>query len=350
MHWNVNAVSWLGAAGIALLIGGFQQAGWKHRTLIYGLLGAGALCLVTAAGWPLVEVLAPWLAGFLASAATPTTWVVLGLLIVAYVLIGPQFRAIETRPVTRPNLRTAHLQGLPRGPCDDKLEDLDDRASRLEGRVTALSAWTMFDPNVGPPIGTPELRQQLEAQIRAVAAKTDEAMGGLAALTTMFSDIKTELETTRLDHARLSTQVAIDHQDMISVLEFGAKQTTAVLLAALLADAPALPLSSDDITEISESEITQYLENAKATLADSERSERLRSLLEGAVESAEFTLERYADADWPKGVSPVVVGKRLILWLQLSQTVEYVKTEKRRAEGRVGEMRAHLVTRYGHLR
>ncbi len=47
MHWDVGALGLWGTLGVALIVGGIQIAGWRDRAVIVGLLGIGALCIVT---------------------------------------------------------------------------------------------------------------------------------------------------------------------------------------------------------------------------------------------------------------------------------------------------------------
>jgi hypothetical protein len=316
MHYDLNTFGlWFGA-GLLLIVGGFNQSGWKHRGIVVGMIAVGGLFIAGALLWPFLW---PSLAGFMFRAATPATWLVVALLAAAYLLLGPQFKAIESKPIIRPNLRGAHLQSLARGPYDDKIQDLYDRAHSLEQRLSDLAAWTAFNPDSAvPPIGTPELRQQLEAQIGTLRSEFQELADNLHLPPNMGSTLAEVLSTSQdvrlsqIARIRDETSPLIDsakfaNLDLLYVLDWALTRTEVMLvLPDLKSRKPAYdplmpPPKGYDLTKLRE-KMGYWQKEVISVLTYLPKAHDLQSALQNATINAEHTLRKMADHEMPRGL------------------------------------------------
>ena len=147
MHYDLGALSlWLGL-GVALIVGGVQVAGWRHRAIIGGLITLGSVCIFAALAAPLFANSWPSISGFMSQTAAPSSWVSL-LLFIAALFLFSRPRATPTAQVVDGEDRardTQSLRGVERRLTETQdqlskaLEQIERLKESLESSITAAS-------------------------------------------------------------------------------------------------------------------------------------------------------------------------------------------------------------------
>src|SRR5947207_439961 len=85
--YDIGALTLLISVGLTLVVTGVLAAGWRHKTLIWGLIGSGVLVAILGLASPLLARSWPWMANqFSNMGASPSAWFTLFMFIVALVV------------------------------------------------------------------------------------------------------------------------------------------------------------------------------------------------------------------------------------------------------------------------
>ncbi len=331
MHYDLGALSlWLGM-GAALIVGGVQVAGWRHKALIMGLIGSGAVCVLAAVAWPLLATGWPWLAGVMATIAhSPSSWFTMAVFVAVLILTSRQ--RVSERAIGEVAAAASD------DPTDD-LETILGRLNRLEMRQVEH-------------ISTPQLAIDLRKEISNAA---HEMVGRI---------LKTREEGLRLSDGqqKISIQLATDLQatretvkqaelDILHIFTFAIDEATLAMVDGCIAAAPA---PSKPISELPdyESRVAQrglwdtYVRDVSRQMdGRTDRALTIASILENASLEAEAMVENTPPDARPVGIDPLEVRRYTIAELRCQRLVAYLMHERGRIAGRVAAARSNLIER-----
>lgn len=161
MHYDIGTLSlWIGV-GVALIVGGIQAAGWRHRVVISALISLGALSIIAALAVPPLADKWPSIARFMSDAATPTTWLVLFLVVAAYLYIGPRAKAGTTAADSEAEtiqLSISNLLEAQENRFKGTISSVANHVEQVRKRMDEVERRTAFPPNLGDT-----LREALES-------------------------------------------------------------------------------------------------------------------------------------------------------------------------------------------
>jgi uncharacterized coiled-coil protein SlyX len=145
---NIAVMLPLIAIGVAFVIGGIAQTDWRHKYLVYGMIGGGGLLCVVAVLFPWLRDSTPWIAETVASVTTNLAiWFCAVILLLAADIALRRREAASIVPETIEGLRAAiaasgALQLETTRSLNAMIGSVEDRVDKLHDQIKALSEKT----------------------------------------------------------------------------------------------------------------------------------------------------------------------------------------------------------------
>jgi len=329
MHYDIGTLSlWIGV-GVALIVGGIQAAGWRHRALIIGLVVLGAAMIVAALAVPPAADKWPAIARFMSDAATPSSWVMLILLVAGLILLGPRFkRDRKQQPPFGADLtqealdamsadisRRIESQGLS---FKGSLESIWTEINAQRAAIVQIERRTTFPPNLGETFGealisSENVRLSQIARIRDEVHTYDERLKWLG-------------------------------PDILRLLHFATLQATATAIEGLIAEAPNA-IAPLDISEDTAGKLLAFVSRCEVVLMACGRYQAFRHIMQNSEIAVDGRLDNIPTPQYPPDVTPANYRKRIILQEQFKNLMDYQIRELRGLNEGIAGSRSDLIDR-----
>ena len=226
MHNDLGTFSLWMSLGAALIIGGIQTAGWKHRALIYGLIAAGSICVLMAIAWPAISNGWPSLARFMSASAVPSSWFT--LLVFAAALI------IFLKPPKADHLFSI-LEKVETS-LREKIGKTADEVSRSHSNNQA--ALTLL----GARVTTVEdvVANAISEMKQLVAIDLPNASTVAEAFKNLDDATKVKIDRIHDEVQRISAKDSAIHWDLLRLLDWARSRASALIISELIGNAPEL--------------------------------------------------------------------------------------------------------------
>jgi hypothetical protein len=288
MHYDLNTFGIWFVAGISLVIGAIQVAGWRHKGLIVGLIVVGSVCILAAFLWPLIQETWPWLARFMSSAATPSSWFTVAVFIAAIILLRPSKAEKSEGNKPKSYLNT-----------DIALEDmLRAEIKGAEGRYFN----NLQDVNTSLTALIQSFSEDLNGKIVANDAARDVRFRNLEE--TNLRQISRVRETVNFFADNLK-EVDLDLKNL---LYYSVRHVAVLFLEDLISEAPrqAIPLDGEISRQAMEERFVEaqgFVRIVLSRVSKTERGVRVESALEFAESEADKIANAEAGVPLPPGVT-----------------------------------------------
>lgn len=325
MHYDLTTFSLWISLGAALMVGGIQAAGWKHRAVILGLIGVGAICILAAVFGPVIGQGWPWLAKFMSgAAASPSSWVALLLFAAALVLFtGPKSNATALA----------------------RLSTIEDNLSRI------------FERQVDH-VSTPELARQIENSMSALEKRLK------ARIEKVDEDWREQtLEADKLQHAMNIALSAKNVEtigklreieaDLLYLFNFAVDSVGVRFLDRVIDESPlkyaknVAEYEKPRDREIQRVQFEKYVENVLGWLGRSLRREIAGEVVKNAGEEMEQILLTTPANVRPENVDPFVLRQYVIAEHKCVKLVSYLEMLREEIAGGLTAQRTDLLDRRG---
>jgi hypothetical protein len=231
MHYDVGTLSlWIGV-GVALIVGGIQAAGWRHRALITGLIVLGAFCILAALAAPPLANSLPALAQFMTLAAvSPSSWFALLLFIAALILFSP--------PTRRPDLHLPDAGNIVR----EEITALESRlGERIDKGDEKLSAKILGHMQTTQKLaeGAQAVSLQLALDLKKVSDSVDTERSKIHEELQLNEEARlNQINRINADVQKFSERFPTLKLNIAHLLDFALHQSTYMMLEYLIAIAP----------------------------------------------------------------------------------------------------------------
>jgi hypothetical protein len=323
-------------SGIALVIAAVNQAGWKHRLIISGLLGFGIVFCAIGLLWPFITHLSPTFTGLVVSiATTPSSWFTLVMFCAAAILLAPQKR----EPVA--SLPLSKIDSL-------NAEKLSALQKEIDLTNKKLSAWAdQLGERIADGVDANQ-KNELTALIGAVQqlliGRIEKAELGIAEQTTkarMASDNISEKIQGYL------TMLRADDLDLKHIIYFGILEATLAYLEGLVEEAPKreIPLAAD-VSDGARKEMYSlhqgFVQKALNHL-DGDRYSRAYGVISNAENEAE---EHVRAIECPPHINLLDMRRYEIAISQTMRMLAFLEFERRDITEKIRMNRSRLMERY----
>ncbi|MDB5740242.1 MAG: hypothetical protein JWP16_1282 [Alphaproteobacteria bacterium] len=335
MHYEIGTLSlWIGV-GVALIVGGIQVAGWRHRGLIIGLIVAGAFCIIGAIAIPPMSESLPSLARFMTVAASSGPWISVLMFAAALVVFSkPKAPTIDG---VQSNLQYEALKNAlaaTNGRLDTWVNELCQRIENsssyrenqfqiTQSNIAELSRMVAIDmPNAST---IAEAFKNLDDAVHSKVNRISEQTQGYF---------------ERLKAADL---------DLKHVLYFSALVATEGTLEHLVSISPKHDDASDENEELNAKcweRNSEFLREVASALSGTYRYSEYQSQMDHAVNDTDRRLGILPPENWPPDVNPVDLRKYFISALQRRNVVAYLHYQLRELRQNIRSSRQHLIERY----
>ena len=328
MHYDLGALSlWLGV-GVALIVGGVQVAGWRHRLVIGGLIVAGSACILAALTFPLFANGWPLISGFMSrAAASPSSWVSLLLFIAALVLFSKPTTAMD----------------VPSGMDAKVSQTFETMDEYFEGRLKAVGEnlgkiWTSLNA----------FKETLEIMDKRTCVPQNLGDTVTEAFESVQGALQSQLARMRDETNGFRGKLNSANMDLIHLLDFSINQATVAFLDDLIERGPKfLPETADQLAPEERAtrygETIQYIDFVRASIGGTNRGMSYRGALEVATSVVDNKISAMPRDSFPPDVDLTFYRNFAIASLQRMRTQGFLWAERQEVVAMVRNARSNLI-------
>jgi hypothetical protein len=334
MHGDtLTAAIFFASSGIALAIAAVNQAGWKHRIVIWGLLGSGALFFAIGIAWPWLDAISPALTAAVEGVAlNPASWFTLLMFIAAMVIFS------------RPKNRDA-LFGTIRTEKDAGTSSAQEQAFRAALQATngRLDAWAATL--------TEKIEEKYKTSIEVI---TDTNVQAEAAF-------KLKLQSVEEDHAAKFRQISQEmnsfsetikwlERDAAKLVFFAVDLVTLSVLEDQIAIGSRLeiPLGPDielDVRNERSVDVMKFIQDVQTAYGNSHRGMQVRNVISNAEHEAEIQLRELPLDQRPAYIDLLDFRRLSIIENCRVRLLAFLKYQEREKSSEIRRQRSDLLER-----
>jgi len=308
-------------SGIALVIAAVNQAGWKHRVLIWGLLGFGVLFCFVGLFLPIILEKSPTAASVAVGIATaPSSWFTAIFSIAVLMVVS---KGSKKPPITLPIASQSNSAAT----------------AELERKVDLLGSFV--SGQLAP------IRAQLNSIDTKIAIDMPNASTVAEAFTNLHDSVHAKVKRIEDQVQRFSSSVSRDSLDLKHLLYLAILHSSYMALDYLLSIAPASNAEAE--TELNATDYktnSDFLREVASTFSGTNRYSDYLNIMAHSEAQADERLRALPREQWPEGENPVEVRRYLIAAFQRRSVSEYIQRQFIKVKHDIRDNRHQYVTRY----
>jgi hypothetical protein len=362
---DVGGLSLAIGAGVALATTGILVAGWRHKLLIWALVGGGGAIVLVALG-SLLPAAPSWLSKGFSEAATPSAWFSLGVFVVAMVIFYPLMKLSSRQPLDMPLGRyrdlKAHLSSF-ESSILERLKAVERIAKETssttlrteigELNTTLSSRIDLMDESIktaSERLGEDIIEIYRQIRVDAPNASTvHEAFKNL--------DDAVEIKISRLNEEtqRFSDRVLWLDNDARSLLMFASDIATLEVLKKLAADGRSINIPTGPEDGAAERDTgcaaaQDYVNRVRVTFGDTYRGMFINNVLQHAEIDALGALRQMTAGERPSHIDLLDYREIMIAEAQRAQLVLFLESQCDKMREDIRAQRTRLNERLGARR
>lgn len=311
MVYDLNSAGLFLTLGVSLVVGAAQIAGWKNKTFLLILAAIGTLCVVGAVSQPVLGSLWPALLHFMASAANPSSWLMLIILIAILILLG-----VSSRKERLEDLETQFAS---------LTYSSDECRGRLEASITSNNACLNA---IWEDLNKKRLAMEnIERQIKVDAPNASTVHEAFSNLDTA---VKSKIDRLSGEVSRCGERLGRADQDTLYLLDWAAFRTTTRVLERLLGEQPRAKKLQPPTDARARSELTASIERWLASVwsrtQDANYNAEIYRVSSNAKAEGDAMARRLPPQERPAEVDPVAFTDYYALAHQCEATGIYMRS------------------------
>jgi hypothetical protein len=308
-------------SGIALVIAAVNQAGWKHRVLIWGLLGSGVLFCLVGLFLPIILRLSPTAASVAVGMATaPSSWftVIFSIAVLIVVSKNPTKTPIKLPITSQPNATA--------------MAELERKVDLLDSFVSEHLA---------------QIRMKLNSIDERIAIDMPNATTVAEAFTNLHDSVHAKVKRISEQIQGYSERLGRDNLDLQHTLYSAILSSTEQSLLYLISIAPRIDANEDGELAPEAFKINaDYLAAVANELSGSQRFSDFRNVMIDAEGSADERLKVLPRDQWPEHLNHIDTQKYFRAAFQRRRVVEFLERQLKGVRDSIRLGRGRLVEQY----